>query len=75
MGDDNISPSVLGVGRHPELLVSLKDGIVRLEGAEERLVLLEILEPPDAGKKKTNSQVLVIKWRTEYCMHFHIWNT
>lgn len=49
MGDANISPSVLGVGRHPLiLLVSLKDGRVKLEGAEDRLVLLEILEPPDA---------------------------
>lgn len=51
-GDDNISPSVLGVGRLEELLFSLNEGIVNVEGAEERLVLLEYLETPDADKEK-----------------------
>jgi hypothetical protein len=50
-GDDNISPSLLGVGKHSELLFPLYDGMVRLEGTEERLVLLEILEAPDGRKR------------------------
>lgn len=55
-GDDKISPSVLGVGRLEELLFSLNDGMVNVEGAEERLVLLEYFETPDADKRKTLGQ-------------------
>jgi hypothetical protein len=49
-GDDNISPSLLGVGRH-SLLLPLYDGMVRLDGTEEWLVLLEILEAPGSSKR------------------------
>lgn len=48
-GEDKISPSDLGVGRLEALLFSLKDGRVKLEGADERLVLLEFFETPDPG--------------------------
>lgn len=51
LGDDNISPSVLGVGRLEELLNSLNDGTVN-EETEERLFLLETFETPDADKEK-----------------------
>lgn len=51
LGDDNISPSVLGVGRLEELLNSLNDGTVN-EETEERLFLLENFETPDADKEK-----------------------
>lgn len=53
LGDNNISPSDLGVGRHSELPFSLEGGMGRLEGAEERLDLLEILEAPDARREKS----------------------
>ena len=52
-GDDNISPSVLGVGRLELLLFSLYDEMVKLGGAaDEGLVLLEDLEVPDADRRK-----------------------
>lgn len=51
-GEDKISPSDLGVGRLEALLFSLKDGMVRLEGADERLVLLEVFETPDPGWRR-----------------------
>lgn len=50
--DDNISPSDFGVGRLSELPFSFEGGMGRVEGAEERLDLLEILEAPDVRREK-----------------------
>lgn len=50
--DDNISPSDFGVGRLSELPLSFEGGMGRVEGAEERLDLLEILEAPDVRREK-----------------------
>lgn len=45
LGDDSISPSVLGVvGKDSTLVYEL---MLRLEGTVERLVLLEGLEPDE----------------------------
>jgi hypothetical protein len=52
-GEDKISPSDLGVGRLEALLFPLKeDGMVRLEGANERLVLLEVFETPNPSWRR-----------------------
>lgn len=44
LGDDSISPSVLGVVAKDSTLVS--ELMLKLEGAVERLVLLETLDEP-----------------------------
>lgn len=46
-GDDNISPSDLGVGRLSVALFSLQDGTVRLEAVEDKPVLLVTFEAPE----------------------------
>lgn len=57
LGDNNISPSDLGVGK-PELLLSLEDGMGRLDGGYERLDLLETLDA--ATFPEQNSQISFI---------------
>lgn len=58
-GDDKISPSDRGVGRleMEALLLSLYDGMVREERAEERLVLLVFFETPAVNSR--NERLIV----------------
>lgn len=52
-GEDKISPSDLGVGRLEALLLSLNDGIDKVDGTDEGLVF-DIPDPNQIKKKNSH---------------------